>query len=125
MNWCSKKYKVVERLSCEAEYMADVELDSELTWLRSLLRELRVKLEGPTILLWYDNVGATSLVANLVFHAQIKHVEIDVHFVREKIAIKGLEIRFMPSQYQITDILTKTLSILRFQDLYNKHKIVL
>lgn len=91
VNWCSQKQKVVARSSCEAEYMAVAEVASELTWQTCLRRELEVKVEGP-IVLWCDNVGATSLAANPVFHARTKNVEIDVHFVGEKVAAKELEI---------------------------------
>ena len=49
-------------------------------WIKSLLHELHLRL-STTPVLWCDNVGATYLAANPVFHARTKHVEIDYHFV--------------------------------------------
>jgi hypothetical protein len=67
--------------------------------------------------LWCDNIGATYLVSNPIFHARTKHVEIDYHFVRERIASKELYVRFISSQDQLADILTKSLPTPHFQAL--------
>jgi hypothetical protein len=64
--------------------------------------------------LWCDNIGATYLCANPVFHARFhartKHIEVDYHFVRERVARKLLDIRFIPSGDQLADGFTKSLS---------------
>ena len=57
--------------------------------------------------LWCDNLGATYLMANPVFHARTKHIEIDFHFVRERVADGALEVRFISSGYQLADVFTK------------------
>jgi len=62
---------------------------SETVWLEALLAELGIKLQEPPYL-WCDNLGATYLSANPVFHARAKHIEIDFHFVRERVARKQL-----------------------------------
>jgi hypothetical protein len=81
---------------------------AEIIWLESLLAELGVRLwVAPR--LWCDNLGATYLSANPVFHARAKHIEIDFHFVRERVARKQLEIRFISSKDQLADGFTKAL----------------
>jgi hypothetical protein len=60
-------------------------------------------------------MGATYLSANPIFHARTKHIEIDFHFVRERVAKKLLEIRFIPSQDQVADGFTKALPTRQFE----------
>jgi hypothetical protein len=83
---------------------------AELIWLQSLLDELGVR-RPKAARLWCDNLGATYLFANPIFHARTKHIEIDYHFVRERVANKLLEIRFIPSGDQVADGFTKPLAV--------------
>ena len=98
----------MSRSSTEAEYKALANATAELIWLEALIRELGVSLLDKPCL-WCDNLGATFLSANPVFHARTKHIEIDFHFVRERVARKQLEVRFISSKDQIADGFTKTL----------------
>jgi hypothetical protein len=69
---------------------------TELVWLHQLLRELHVPLVSNPVL-WCDNLGATFLAFNPVFHARTKHIEIDYHFIREKVTNKQLDVQFTSS----------------------------
>ena len=80
-----------------------------------MLKELGVA-QAQSPCLWCDNIGATYLSANPVFPARTKHIEIDFHFVRERVANKKLEIRFIPSKDQVADGFTKALPARSFEE---------
>jgi len=119
ISWSSRKQPTVSRSSTEAEYKAVANTTAELLWVRALLLDLGIGLSS-TPTLWCDNIGATYMSVNLVFHARTKHVEIDFHFVRDRVADKSLNIRFIPSSDQLADVLTKPLVSNRFQLLCSK-----
>ena len=71
-------------------------------------------------MIWCDNTGTGLRAANLVFHSRTKHIQIIVHFVREKVESKELEVRYVPTEFQIPDIFTKPLAANRFDILRHK-----
>jgi len=80
----------------------------EVLWLHYLLSDLCFSPNYVTII-WCDNLGATYLSANSVFHARTIHVEVDYHFVRDRVAKKEIHIHFIPSKDKLADVLTKPL----------------
>ncbi|KAG8489332.1 hypothetical protein CXB51_017400 [Gossypium anomalum] len=109
ISWCSKKQTVVSRSTAEAEYRSLAAATSDVTWLVSLLAELKVNLvDLPTV--WCDNSSAVAVAANPVLHSKFKHVELDLFFVREKVASGDLVVGEVPACDQVADILTKPLS---------------
>ncbi|CAN1330795.1 Retrovirus-related Pol polyprotein from transposon RE2 [Linum perenne] len=115
ISWSSRKQRTVSRSSTEAEYRALATAASEVLWLTSLLKEVGCPLStAPTI--WCDNVGATYLTKNPVFHSRSKHL-IDFHFVRERVAAKQLHIAYISTKDHIADTLTKSLLAPRFTQL--------
>ena len=106
VSWSSKKQPTVSRSSTEAEYKALANGAAEAMWIESLLTEVGVSQQRVPIL-WCDNLGATYLTANPVFHARTKHIEIDFHFVRERVAAGALEVKFISSGDQLADVFTK------------------
>ncbi|KAK8918602.1 hypothetical protein KSP39_PZI021714 [Platanthera zijinensis] len=108
VTWRSKKQEVVARFSAEAEYRSMTSVVSELTWLECLLADLGVKLPSPAILLC-DSQAAIHIAKNPVFHERTKHIEVDYHFIREKVQMKKIELKHVPGTEQVVDILTKAL----------------
>jgi hypothetical protein len=100
---------MISRSSTEAEYKSVANATAEIMWRQGLLQELGVFLRRAPYL-WCDNLGATYLSANPVFHARTKQIEVDYHFFRERVAQKSLDIRFISTSDQIADVLTKPLA---------------
>jgi hypothetical protein len=102
LSWSSKKQPTVSRSSIEAEYKALANGAAEAIWVDSLLKEL-----GVTRILWCGNLGATYLTANPVFHARTKHIEIDFHFVQERVEAGEVDVGFISTHDQLADVFTK------------------
>lgn len=86
--------------------------------MRLLFQDLRVFLTPPRI--WCDNISSISLASNPVFHARTKHLEVDYHYIREKVVRKEIDVNYVCTQDQLVDIFTKGLSTSRFQFLRDK-----
>ncbi|WVZ87938.1 hypothetical protein U9M48_034512 [Paspalum notatum var. saurae] len=108
VSWSSKRQPVVSRSSAEAEYRAVANGVAEASWLRQLLAELHSPLAKST-LVYCDNVSAVYLSTNPVQHQRTKHVEIDLHFVRDRVAIGDIRVLHVPTTSQFADIFTKGL----------------
>uniref|UniRef100_A0A803NKH7 Uncharacterized protein n=1 Tax=Cannabis sativa TaxID=3483 RepID=A0A803NKH7_CANSA len=119
ISWCSKKQTIVARSSTESEYRALALATAEIIWIQSLLTEICIHTPSPPII-WCGNLGAVSLASNPVFHARTKHIEVDLHFVRDGVIAKQLYIRYVETENQIVDLFTKPLPAMPFQFLHNK-----
>jgi hypothetical protein len=109
ISWCAKKQHTVSRSSTEAEYRAMANTAAELTWLTFLLKDLHIPLASPPIL-YCDNISALHMTINPVFHARSKHIELDYHFVRERVALGLLVTHYIPTKDQVADLFTKPMS---------------
>ncbi|WMV51999.1 hypothetical protein MTR67_045384 [Solanum verrucosum] len=81
---------------------------AEITWLVGLFKELGVSIELP-IKMVCDSKAAIQIVANPIFHERTKHIDIDCHFVREKICQGLIKTEFTHTKDQLADLLTKSL----------------
>ena len=119
ISWSSKKQKGVARSSTEAEYRAVANVASEVLWVCSLFTELRIPLPEMPVL-YCDNIGATYLAANPVFHSRMKHIALDFHFIRHHVQTGALRVAHLSTKDQLADALTKPLPRPRFLELMGK-----
>uniref|UniRef100_A0A2N9IXX5 CCHC-type domain-containing protein n=1 Tax=Fagus sylvatica TaxID=28930 RepID=A0A2N9IXX5_FAGSY len=119
ITWQSKKQPTVARSSTEAEYRALANCAADLAWVRMVLKDLGIFLHAPPTI-WCDNLSALALATNPVFHARTKHVEVDYHFIREKVTNRDLQLHHISTDDQLADILTKALPSPRFRYLQDK-----
>jgi hypothetical protein len=78
-------------------------------WIRMLLKELHLPLLSPPTL-WCDNSEALALASNLVFHECTKHIEVDFHFIREKITNKDIQLKYLPTLDKVAKNFSKGLT---------------
>jgi len=102
----SKRPPTVSRSSAEAEYWAIANAVSECCWLRQLLGELSVAVEKATVV-YYDNISSVYMASNPVHHHRTKHIELDIHFVHEKVAVGDVRVLHVPTGQQFADIMMK------------------
>ena len=119
VTWRSKKQSVVARSSAEAEFRAIAHGICEAIWIRRLLEDLNIT--GPLPMKVYcDNKAAISIAHNPVLHDRTKHVEVDKHFIREKVDNGLICMTYVPINEQTADILTKGLHKKQFDNLIGK-----
>ena len=104
---------------CRVEYRALAHVCAETVWIAHLFFDIRLPLHRP-ITLYCDNLSTTYMASNPVFHARTKHIELDYHFVRERVVSGSHIVRFVPSADQTADIFTKGLHKHRFEFLRSK-----
>ena len=109
VTWRSKKQQVVALSSAEAEFHAIAKGITEVIWLKKLLSELGFP-QKKACKLFCDNKAAISISGNPVQHDHTKHVEINRHFIKEKLEKKIISLTFVRSKDQLTDILTKAVT---------------
>ena len=119
VSWSSKKQPIVSKSTVESEYRALALATSEMLWITYLLKELKVSLLKLPVL-YCDNKSAEALASNPKYHSHTKHIELDLHFVRDHIAKHELFIDHVLSFDQLADILTKPLAYDQFAYLRNK-----
>jgi hypothetical protein len=109
ISWSARKQATVSRSSTEAEYKAMGNATAEVMWIQTLLDELNIACPR-TARLWCDNMGAKYLSSNPVFHARTKHIEVDYHFIRDRVLQKRLDVQFISTNDQVADGFTKPLT---------------
>ncbi|GJR07039.1 ribonuclease H-like domain-containing protein [Tanacetum coccineum] len=115
LSWSSKRQHILSRSSAKAEYRSVANVVAQTAWLRNLLRELHSPLSIAT-LVYCDNISAVYMFANPVQHQRTKHIEINIHFVRDMVTDGEVRVLHVPSRYQYADIFTKGQPSVLFED---------
>ncbi|GJR28525.1 ribonuclease H-like domain-containing protein [Tanacetum coccineum] len=115
LSWSSKRQPTLSRSNAEAEYRGVANAVAETCWLRNLMRELHTLLSSAT-LVYCDNVSAVYLSSNPVQHQRTKHIEIDIHFVRDLVAAGQVRVFHVSSRYQYANVFTKGLPTALFEE---------
>lgn len=108
ISWSTRKQPTVALSSTEAEYMASTQATKEAIWLRLAMTDLGFPITGPTII-HVDNQGALALSKNPEHHDRTKHIDIQHHFVRERVTLGEVDLAYIPTDAQTADVLTKAL----------------
>ena len=119
ISWKSKKQDVVARSNAEAEYRAMTIATCELIWLKHLFQELRFGNDEQMKRIC-DNQNVLHISSNPVFHEMTKHINMDCHFMREKIASRCMTTSFVNSNDKLADIFTKSFRGPRIKYIYDK-----
>jgi hypothetical protein len=107
ISWQSKRQATVALSSTEAEYMSVSHAAREAAFLNQLLSESGYKQYSIT--LHCDNQSCIALSTNPAYHQRSKHIDIQHHFVREKVESGNITLTYVPGEQMIADILTKPL----------------
>jgi Reverse transcriptase (RNA-dependent DNA polymerase) len=115
--WASKKQNTVALSTVEAEYMGISAAAQEIRWLKQFASELGMTVEEPTVLHTDNQTARTLASGELSVGQRTKHIDIRYHFVREMVEAKDLDVKWIPGEGQLADLLTKCLPKARFVDL--------
>lgn len=113
VSWTSQRQGIVSLSTTEAEYVAASTASKELVWLTRLLSDIECRCDQPSVL-FVDNQSAIKLIKNPKFHERTKHIDIRYHFIRERFVRGDLTVKYVGTNEQCANFLTKALANERF-----------
>lgn len=117
ISWSAHQQKMISLSTCEAKYVPASEAAKEITWLCTLLYEIKFAQPSATPLLC-DNIGGITLSEDSSYHSKIKHIDIRVHSICEQVSWGQLKLHYVKSINNSADISTKALPCKYFKCLW-------
>ena len=123
ISWFSRKKTNIALSTTEAEYIATCSSCSEAVWLRNMLACLYdAKIDVTNILC--DNQSRIKMIENKVFHDKSKHIEVIYHFIWDMVQKGAAKLKYVPTEEQVADVLTKPLDRVKFEYFQDKLGVV-
>lgn len=119
ISWKSQRQRTVTLSTTEAEYAALTEAVRESNSIRQLLTELGVAISQPIPIL-EDNISTISLANNHANHKRSKHIDLRNHYCREQATLGNITIRYVSTDKQAADCLTKPLGPQKWKAVLNQ-----
>jgi hypothetical protein len=116
ISWSSKRQSITTTSTLEAELVAATRACKEVLWARGLLQEVGLQQHEATPM-WEDNQGCIAVCKDASTSVLSRHLEVQYFFTREKIRTGAVDMRYIPTQEQLADLLTKPLERVVFRKL--------
>src|SRR6266571_6703383 len=114
--WSSKKQQTVALSTAEAEYVSATHVAKQVLWHRSLFKELSFPIAA-TATIFTDNQAAISISHHPEFHARTKHIDINLHFLRDLVSQGTLDTIYVNTHDNLANLFTKGLPRQKHEDL--------
>jgi hypothetical protein len=100
--------------------MSCADVVKEVKWTKQILNELQYEVETP-INVYIDNQSAIKIGENDVEHDRTKHIDIKYYFIRDSVNDNEIKLMYVPTDQQLADIFTKSLT----PSIHNKFRNIL
>jgi len=114
ISWKSQLQKTVAQSTAEAEYMAAASAVKEAIWLRTLLEDLNITIDGP-VQMFTDNQACLSFLKDHVTSPRAKHIDIRYHAARQKVEEGIVRFDYLQTSEMLADLFTKALAAPKFR----------
>lgn len=112
--WSSKKQSIVAQSTCEAELYAEAAAINEVLWLRGMLEELGLPLQGSSTI-YGDNTSTQTISREGIKRERTKHIDVKYHFITECLEKGLVRLQWVATDRQQADIFTKALDRTKFE----------
>lgn len=114
----TRRQNTVAQSSTEAEFVALATCATEYLWLKNLIKDFDVAKDCP-IIIYEDNQACIHSLKKWE-HKRLKHVDIKYNFVKDLVVNKEIDVKYIRTDEQTADIMTKSLTGDKFVILQDK-----